>query len=202
MTGVRVVANVTGLPTTTFGHRSLMWWGTLGFIMIEGSTLFICVVAYFYLRRNFDSWPPEGIFRPSLTIPTIQVALMVLSNIPLVMTDRAARRLDLRTVRAGMVVATLLLAAMCVLRALEFGALNVRWNTSAYGTVAWAVVFAHATLLLLEFLEAIVFTPLLFSPTLEQKDIAGVSDFAFYWYFLTGAWVPLYAIVFLSPYLS
>jgi len=202
MTGVRVVANVTELPTTTFGHRSLMWWGTLGFMMIEGSTLFICVVAYFYLRRNFDSWPPEGILRPSLTIPTIQVALMVLSNIPLVITDRAARRLDLRTVRAGMVVATLLLAAMCVLRALEFGALNVRWNTSAYGTVAWAVVFAHATLLLLEFLEAVVFTPMLFSASLEQKEIAGVSDFAFYWYFLTGAWVPLYAVVFLSPYVS
>lgn len=202
MTGVRVVANVTELPTTTFGHRSLMWWGTLGFMMIEGSTLFICAVSYFYLRRNFQAWPPEGMLRPSLTIPTIQVALMVLSNIPVVLTDRAARRLDLRTIRAGMVVATLLLAVMCVLRALEFGALNVRWDTSAYGTVAWAVVFAHATLLLLEFLEAVVFTPLLFSSSLEQKDIAGVADFAFYWYFLTGVWVPLYAIVFLSPYVS
>jgi heme/copper-type cytochrome/quinol oxidase subunit 3 len=163
MTGVRVVANVTELPTTTFGHRSLMWWGTLGFMMIEGSTLFICAVSYFYLRRNFQAWPPEGMLRPSLTIPTIQVALMVLSNIPVVMMDRAARRLDLRTVRAGMVV---------------------------------------ATLLLLELLEAAVMTPLLFSSSLEQKDIAGVADFAFYWYFLTGAWVPLYAIVFLSPYVS
>jgi cytochrome c oxidase subunit III len=89
---------------------------------------------------------------------------------------------------------------MCALRALEFGALNVRWDSNAYGTVAWAVLTAHATLLLLETLESLVFTALLFSPNLEQRDLAGASDNALYWYFLTAAWIPLYAIVFLSPY--
>jgi cytochrome c oxidase subunit III len=197
---VRVVANVTELPTVTYGHRSLMWWGTLGFIMIEGSTLFICAMSYFYIRTNFLNWPPEHVFRPSLTIPTVQVALMILSNIPMVMVDRAARRLDLPTVRAGMVVCTLLAVVMCVLRGLEFQALNVRWDTNAYASAAWATVVAHATLLLLETLECIVVTALLFSPNLEQRDLAGVTDNALYWYFLTLVWVPLYAIVFLSPY--
>jgi heme/copper-type cytochrome/quinol oxidase subunit 3 len=197
---VRVVANVTELPTVTYGHRSLMWWGTLGFIMIEGSTLFICAMSYFYIRTNFLNWPPEHVFRPSLTIPTVQVALMILSNIPMVMVDRAARRLDLPTVRAGMVVCTLLAVVMCVLRGLEFQALNVRWDTNAYASAAWATVVAHATLLLLETLECIVVTALLLSPNLEQRDLAGVTDNALYWYFLTLVWVPLYAIVFLSPY--
>ena len=201
MTGYRVVANVTELPTTTFGHRSMMWWGTVGFIVIEGSTLFICAISYFYLRRNFLNWPPEGVFRPALTVATAQAALMALSNIPMIMVDRAARRLDLRTVRAGMVVCTLLAVVMCVLRALEFGALHVRWDSNAYGTVAWATLTAHTTLLVLETLEMLVLVALLFSPNLEQRDLAGVSDSALYWYFLTGAWIPLYAIVFLSPYL-
>ena len=201
MTGYRIVANVTELPTTTYGHRSLMWWGTVGFIVIEGSTLFICAISYFYLRRNFLNWPPEGVFRPALTVATAQAALMALSNIPMIMVDRAARRLDLRTVRAGMVVCTLLAVVMCVLRALEFGALHVRWDSNAYGTVAWATLTAHTTLLVLETLEMLVLVALLFSPNLEQRDLAGVSDSALYWYFLTGAWIPLYAIVFLSPYL-
>lgn len=202
MTGVRVVANVTELPTTTFGHRSMMWWGTLGFIVIEGSTLFICAVSYFYLRRNFPNWPPEGVFRPALTVATVQAALMALSNIPMAMVDRAARRLDLPAVRAGMVVCALLALVMCGLRALEFGALNVRWDSNAYGTVAWATLTAHTTLLVLETLETLVFVALLFSPNLEQRDLAGASDNALYWYFLTGVWIPLYAIVFLSPYLT
>jgi heme/copper-type cytochrome/quinol oxidase subunit 3 len=201
MSDYRVVANVTELPSTVYGHRSLMWWGTLGFIMIEGSTLFICAVSYFYLRRNFETWPPEHILRPGITVATVQVALMVLSNLPMWWVDRAARRVDLRSVKIGMVVCTALAIAMCVLRAFEFRELNVRWDSSTYGSVAWATVFAHGTLLLLETLESIVFTVLLFSPDLEQRDLAGASDNAVYWYFLTLSWVPLYVIVYLSPYL-
>ena len=201
MSDYRIVSNVTELPSTMYGHRSLMWWGTLGFIMIEGSTLFICAISYFYLRRNFESWPPEHVMRPALTVATVQVALMVLSNIPMRWVDRAARRVDLRPVQIGMVVCTALALAMCVLRVFEFRDLNVRWDSNAYGTVAWATVFAHGTLLLLETLESIVFTILLFSPNLEQRDLAGASDNAVYWYFLTLSWVPLYVIVYLSPYL-
>jgi cytochrome c oxidase subunit III len=201
MSDYRIVSNVTELPTTVYGHRSLMWWGTLGFIVIEGSTLFICLVSYFYLRRNFESWPPEHILRPSLGVATAQVVLMVLSNIPMRWVDRAAHRVDLRAVQIGMVVCTALALAMCALRAFEFRDLNVRWDSGAYGSVAWATVFAHGTLLLLETLESIVFTALLFSPNLEQRDLAGASDNAVYWYFLTLSWVPLYVIVYLSPYL-
>jgi heme/copper-type cytochrome/quinol oxidase subunit 3 len=200
MSDYRIVSNVTELPGTVYGHRSLMWWGTLGFIMIEGSTLFICAISYFYLRRNFESWPPAHLPRPGLTFATVQVALMVLSNLPMRRVDRAARRVDLRSVQIGMVVCTGLALVMCVLRAFEFRDLNVRWDSSAYGSVAWATVFSHGTLLLLETLESIVFTVLLFSPNLEQRDLSGASDNAAYWYFLTLSWVPLYAIVYLSPY--
>jgi len=201
MSDYRIVSNVTELPSVVYGHRSLMWWGTLGFILIEGSTLFICAITYFYLRRNFETWPPEHILRPGLTVATAQVALMVLSNIPMRWVDLAARRVDLRSVRIGMVVCTALALAMCVLRGFEFRDLHVRWDSGAYGSVAWATVFTHATLLLLETLESIVFTVLLFSPNLEQRDLAGASDNAVYWYFLTLSWVPLYVIVYLSPQL-
>jgi heme/copper-type cytochrome/quinol oxidase subunit 3 len=107
---------------------------------------------------------------------------------------------DLRSVQIGMVVCTTLAIVMCVLRGFEFRDLNLRWDSSAYGSVAWATVFAHASLLLLETLESIVFTVLLFSRNLEQRDLAGASDNAAYWYFLTLSWVPLYAIVYLYPY--
>jgi heme/copper-type cytochrome/quinol oxidase subunit 3 len=198
----RVVSNVTELPNVTFGHRSLMWWGTLGFIMIEGSTLFICVMSYFYLRRNFSTWPPERVLRPALTIATVQVALMVLSNAPMYVVDRAARRLGLRTLRIGMVVCTLLALVICVLRAFEFRDLNVRWDSGAYGSVAWATLVAHSTLLLLQTFESIVFTWFLLTPHVEQRSYSDASDNALYWYFLTLSWVPLYVVVFLTPYLT
>jgi cytochrome c oxidase subunit I+III len=177
-----------------------MWWGTLGFIIIEGSTLFICAVSYFYLRRNYATWPPEHIWRPDLLIPTVQVALMLASIIPMRAVERASQRLDVRAVRRGLVICSVLIVVMSLLRMLEFGALNVRWDTTAYGSAAWATLVAHGTLLLLEMAETIAITVLMFGDV-EERDLSGVSDNAVYWYFLTGSWVPLYVIVFLSPYL-
>jgi cytochrome c oxidase subunit 3 len=200
MRPARVVADVSTLPRTVFGHRSLMWWGTVGFIVIEGTTLFICVVSYFYIHRNFTTWPPEHVFRPALLIPTIQAALMLISNIPMRWADRASSRMDIRGVRSGFLICSVLAVIMSVLRWFEFESLHVRWDSNAYGSAAWATLTAHATLLLLETAETIAFTVLLFKATAEERDLAGASDNALYWYFMTAVWIPLYVIVFLSPY--
>jgi heme/copper-type cytochrome/quinol oxidase subunit 3 len=201
MRATRVVADVSTLPRIVFGHRSLMWWGTIGFVVIEGSTLFICAVSYFYLRRNFTAWPPEHLPKPSLVIPTIQIGLMLLSNIPMVATDRAARRMDLRNVRIGMTICSVLAVAMTAVRWYEFESLHVRWDSNAYGSAAWATLTAHSTLLLLETAEILALTLLLFTGPVEKRDLAGTSDNALYWYFITLVWVPLYIVVYLSPYL-
>jgi cytochrome c oxidase subunit I+III len=200
MRAVRTVADVRALPRTVFGHRALMWWGTMGFIMIEGTTLFICAVTYFYLRKNFANWPPEHVYRPGLVAPTIQAVLMVVSIFPMRRVDRESSRMDIRGVRSGMLVCSGLILLMCVLRFFEFQALKVRWDTTAYGSAAWAVVFSHTTLLVLEAAETWAITALMFSPTVEERDLSGVSDNATYWYFLTGVWVPLYIAVYLSPF--
>jgi cytochrome c oxidase subunit III len=200
MRAPRVVADIRHLPRTVFGHRALMWWGTLGFIIIEGTTLFICAMTYFYLRKNFTSWPPQHVWRPGLVAPTIQVVLMLASVIPMRWVDRDSTRMDIRGVRSGLLICSVLILAMCVLRVFEFQALKVHWDTSAYGSAAWAIVVAHSTLLLLEAVETWAITALVFSPTVEERDLSGVSDNAFYWYFLVGVWVPLYITVYLSPY--
>jgi heme/copper-type cytochrome/quinol oxidase subunit 3 len=200
MTATRAVVDVRALPRTVFGNRSLMWWGTVGYIMIEGTTLFICAVSYFYLRRNFATWPPQHIYRPALLIPTIQAVLMLLSIIPMRGVDRASTRMDISGVRRGLLVCSVLIVVMTVLRWFEFQSLKVRWDTTAYGSVAWATVVAHTTLLLLEMAETLTITVLLFGREVEDRDLAGVSDNALYWYFLTGVWIPLYVMVFLTPY--
>jgi cytochrome c oxidase subunit III len=49
--------------------------------------------------------------------------------------------------------------------------------------------------------ETIAITALVFGREVEERDLSGVSDNALYWYFLTGSWIPLYVMVFLTPYL-
>jgi cytochrome c oxidase subunit III len=200
MTARGAALDVRALPRTVFGNRALMWWGTIGFIIIEGTTLFICAVSYFYLRRNFATWPPQHIYRPALLIPTIQAVLMLASIIPMRWVDRASSRLDVPGVRSGLLVCSVLIVGMTVLRWFEFQSLKVHWDTTAYGSAAWATLISHTTLLVLEMAETLAITVLMFGREVEDRDLAGVSDNALYWYFLTGVWIPLYVMVFLTPY--
>ena len=46
----RTVVDVSPLPRFAFGHKGLVWWGTVGFMVIEGSMFVMAVIVYFYLR--------------------------------------------------------------------------------------------------------------------------------------------------------
>jgi heme/copper-type cytochrome/quinol oxidase subunit 3 len=196
----RSLVDVSRLPTAAFGPRDLMWWGTAGFVAIEGTTLFICAASYFYLRLNFLSWPPEHTLRPSLFWPTVQVALMLLSNGPNYLLQRAARGLDLAAVRRWVLVEAALALVFVALRWQEFLSLNLRWDANAYGSIAWATTGFHGTLLLLQMVETIFFAGFLHTDMIEEKHFSDAYDSAFYWYFMTGSWIVLYVVVFLSPY--
>ena len=191
--------DVSGLPTTTFSHRSLAWWGTLGFMAIEGSTLFIAVVAYFYLSRNFQTWPPEHTLRPSVVWPTAQVVLLLASLIPAALAERAAYRIDLPKLRQWFVVMLVLEVLAVIVRWQEFLSLNVRWDSNAYGSAAWTLVGLHSTLLLADLFETAVLTALLFSSRRLDRHYSDATDVTFYWYFLVATWIPIYVIVYLSP---
>ncbi|HET6777737.1 MAG TPA: hypothetical protein VFH26_02520 [Gemmatimonadales bacterium] len=191
--------DVSGLPTTTFSHRSLAWWGTLGFMAIEGTTLFIAVVAYFYLSRNSQTWPPEHTLRPSVVWPTVQVVLLLASLIPTALAERAAYRIDLPKLRRWFVVMLVFEVLCVVVRWQEFLSLNVRWDSNAYGSAAWTLVGLHSTLLLADLFETAVLTALLFSSRRLDRHYSDATDVTFYWYFLVATWIPIYVIVYLSP---
>jgi len=191
--------DVSSLPTTTFSHRSLAWWGTLGFMVVEGTTLFIAVVAYFYLSRNYQTWPPEHIVQPSLLWPTVQVVLLLASLVPTGLADRAAYRIDLVKLRQWLFVTLVFELASVAVRWQEFLSLNVRWDTNAYGSSAWTLVGFHTTLLLADVIETAVLIALLFSKRRLDRHYSDATDVTFYWYFLVATWIPIYVIVYLGP---
>jgi cytochrome c oxidase subunit I+III len=199
MTAPTRALDVSKLPTTVFDHRSHLWWGTLGFMLIEGTTLLVCVASYFYLRLNFTAWPPEHTLRPSLFWPTVHVVALVASCVPIALAGRAARRLDLAAVQRWFVVASAFAVSFLFLRWQDFLALNVRWDTNAYGSIAWMTAGFHGTILLLQVIETLVFTGFLFSQSVEEKHFSDAVDSVFYWFFFVGSWIPLYFTLYLSP---
>lgn len=196
----RPMLDVSRLPDIAFAPNDIMWWGTLGFIVIEGWTLVLCAVAYLYLTQNFATWPPEGTPLPSLVVPTVQLVLM-LASLPLVTwMQQRARKFELAPVKRGLVVASLLNLAFVLLRCWELlRSLNVKWDTNAYGSAQWLILTMHGTLLLVEFVEVSGMALIYWFAPAEEKHFSDVYDLAFYYQFMVIAWIPLYVLCFWLP---
>ena len=193
------VLDVSKLPEFAFGNRGLMWWGVVGFLAIETTMLVICFVSYFYLRDHATDWPPPPTPLPDLLVPTIGLALLLLSVIPVHLSARAAKRLDVRKTFLWLVVTDIVGLAFIVVRVLTFYALNVSWDTNAYGSIVWVIIGMHTFHLVSEVVETIIITVVLAAGHTEPKYLVDSTDNALYWYFIVGIWVPCYAIIFLAP---
>jgi len=189
------VLDVSTLPTFAFGHRSPMWWGTMGLMLIEGTVFALAIMAYFYLRSHATAWPMSR-FPPELIWGTINTAVMLASAIPNEFARRAAERLDLQKVRLWMVVCLLFSIVFLGVRVLEFTTLNTRWDSNAYGSAVWMLMGLHTTHLVTDAYDSAVLTTLMFTGPLEGKRYVDVSENAAYWYFVVLSWLPIYAVVY------
>ena len=197
---LRSVMDLRALPDVVFGPRDIMWWGTLGFMLIEGFTLVLCAAAYVYITQNFSTWPPRNTPLPSLVAPTVQVLVMLVSLAPARWTACAARRYDLGKVRVGLTILTAFAVVIVGLRAWELlVSLGVKWDANAYGSVQWLVIGSHATLLLIELVEVGGMMLIFWFGPVEEKHMSDAADLVFYWYFIMLSWMPLYVLCFWLP---
>jgi cytochrome c oxidase subunit III len=193
----RAAIDASALPTVQFGSSDLGWWSTAVFMLIEGTTIAACLVCHIYLKQNFSPWPPT--IPPKLGAATANTVLLLVIMAPMLLAGRAARRLDLGRARVWLTVAVALSAVAVVLRAYEFGALNVRWDQNAYGSTAWATLGFHTSLLAIDLLETLVLTLILYLGPVEKKHFSDTADSAMYQVFLSLSYLPIYLLVFLLP---
>jgi heme/copper-type cytochrome/quinol oxidase subunit 3 len=169
------------------------------FMAVEGTTLAICAATYFYLRKNFSAWPPEGTPQPSLLLPTISVLALLASNWVAWVLDRAAKAKDFARTRRLLIVATVAGLALFALRLFEFGSLHTTWDANAYGSIAWVSMGLHASLLLMDAMETGGLAILFVLGRAQPKHYVHASENAIYWVFTTVSWVPLYVMIFWGP---
>jgi heme/copper-type cytochrome/quinol oxidase subunit 3 len=187
------------LAPGAFGHRSLMWWGTMGIVLIESTAFGLAVAAYFYLRSRSLTWPPSNVTPPALLWGTVNTAVLLVSAIPNELAKRAAERIDLSATRLWLVVCLVFGAAFNAVRAMEFTALNTMWNTDAYGSIVWLLLGLHTTHIVTDFLDSSVLTALMFIGPVEELRFVDVSENSLYWYFVVLAWLPIYGVIYWAP---
>jgi heme/copper-type cytochrome/quinol oxidase subunit 3 len=196
----RPVMDVATLPDEGFSHHAPIWWGNSLMMLIEGAGFAILVVTYFYIRRNFDTWPPPRTLLPDIGVSTLNVAVMVTGIVPMWHTARLALQNERpRTLGFWLLVCVLFGIVAAVLRVLEFKAVHTRWDSNAYGSIVWAILGVHFAHILAATLETLVIAILMFSGPVEEKHFVDITVNALYWYFVALSWVAMYVIVFLAP---
>ena len=194
----RIVRDVSGLPTAGFSTASGPWWGSLGFIAIEGMGFALVIALYLYLYATDPVWLRES---PPLTLwpGTAMTALLLASIVPNMWADRVARRLDLGQARIAMIVMSAVGLATLPLRALEFMALPVKWDVNAYGSALWFILGLHTTHLVTDLGDTLVLAVLMFTRHATPRRFSDMVDNAFYWNFVVIAWAPLYLLIYWTP---
>lgn len=190
--------DVSDLKHTAFGVRSLIWWGTFGLIVIEGTMFAIIVASYFYLRTRTTEWPP-GVNNPTLWPGTVNLLIFLASAVPNQWLKKSAEKLDLRAVRIGLLIVSLVAVLNLVIRVFEFPALQCMWDTNAYGSVVWTLLGLHTIHLLTDGFDTWVLTVLMFSGPIQRKRFVDVSENADYWWFVVLTWVPIYLVIYWAP---
>jgi heme/copper-type cytochrome/quinol oxidase subunit 3 len=191
--------DVSRLAPGAFGHRSLMWWGTAGIILIETTAFALAIGAYFYLQSRSADWPPDGVAPPDLFWGTLNVVVLLASAIPNQFARNAAERVDLGRTRLWLVVCLLFGVAFNVIRAFEFAGLNVQWSRDAYGSVVWLLLGLHTTHIVTDVLDTGVLTVLMFVGPVEEKRYVDAAENAIYWYFVVLTWLPIYGVIYWAP---
>ena len=199
MIAARRTLDVSTLPDHAFGHQGLIWWGTVGFMVIEGSMFVMVLITYFYLRLRVNEWPPSRP-DPALFYGTLNLLVMLGSALPNHLAKLAAEKLALVRVQFWLVICVLFGAALLLIRAFEFTTLNTRWDDNAYGSMVWCLMVLHTIHLATDVVDSGVLAALMFIGPISEKRFVDVSENGLYWYFIVLAWVPLYVLCFLGPY--
>jgi heme/copper-type cytochrome/quinol oxidase subunit 3 len=196
----RPVADVSTLPDHAFSHHAPIWWGNLLMIFIEGTAFAILVASYFYIRRNFDAWPPPHTPFPDLGVSSINLLVMALSAAPFWYAARLARE-EAKPLVIGLwlTLGVVFGIVAIVLRGFEFAALHTRWDSNAYGSITWTILAVHLAHLLAGTLETFLIALVMFVGPVEKKHYTDATVMAVYWYFIVISWVALYLIVFIAP---
>ncbi len=191
--------DVSHLPATSFDSRTTIWWGVTGLIAIEGTMFALLIATYLYLWLIAANWPPLGTPKPGLLAGSVDLVLMLVSVLPMAMVNRAAHRRDPAAIWKGMLLLVVIGLGAIALRMFEFFALHTRWDSTAYGSIAWTILGMHLGHLASSTVENILLGLLMIRGPVEPKHYVDVNVNALYWYFVVGAWIVLYVLVFWGP---
>lgn len=195
----RVVLNLAELPLHGMGSASPTWWGTLTYMLLEGSAFALAIGMYLYLLSLAPAWPIAAP-PPSLGPGTLVTLILLASLYPNWLVGRWAKRQDLRKVQWGTAVMSLFGIAPLVVRVFEFRALNIWWDANAYGSILWLLLGLHCVHLITDLADTVVLLVVMFTRHgRNPRRFGDIEDNVLYWNFVVITWIPIYFCIYWIP---
>jgi len=181
------------------GLKPPYYYGAILLLVIEMAELAMLVATYFYLRVNFDKWPPGDLTPPPLPLPTLAVLLLLAALIPTYLGDKAIKHNNQRGLLWSYVVGTILFGAFIVVQFIHLSQLSYSWDTNAYSSILWLLIGFHWLFTLGLVIEQCVFIALSSVRYFNGERNSGVEYNGLNSYFTIFTWVPVYFIIYVLP---
>jgi cytochrome c oxidase subunit I+III len=199
--------DVSDLQSTVFDYRAPLWWGNTLLLFIETAMFGILVTIYFSVMMNTSPFPPPRVDRlpvmydpvPDLTLPVINLVVLLASLIPGIWLDISARKRNARAVKIALILTLSFNIASIVIRYFEFDSLHFKWNDNAYGSITWMILGMHLLHIIALGCEDIYLLIWTFVKGMDDKHAVDLTVTAVYWYWIVGIWVLLFPLVYLVP---
>ena len=196
-----VAGDLSELPESGGDSRVLTFWGTLAFIVLEGMGFLLTYGIFLYVAWLHPEWP-LGYPPQNPTWATIFTVILVVSLVPNWMVMKACHKHDNRALQWLLVLMSLIGIATLVVRWFEFQSLSIHWDTNAYGSMLWVFLGLHTLHLITDVVDTLVMTAIFFTGHVPLKRFNDADENALYWVFVVVAWLPLYGLLYFTPYLG
>jgi heme/copper-type cytochrome/quinol oxidase subunit 3 len=195
-----VALDVSHLPPMALSTSALLWWGIVGFVVIEGTAFAFLITVALYLRYELAAWPPPHVPPPDLTLPVIGVVLLLASLVPMHRSEKATERGDRAATLLWLGAGTALGLAFVAVRIVIWASLPFDWKDHAYGSIVWTLLGLHTLHLGTELAESLVVGVLLALGYWRDEQRLSVLSTGAYWDFVVLGWIPVFAVLYLLPH--
>lgn len=160
------------------------WWGMLLFVLSEATVFGSLIGTYFYLDFHVAHWPPHHIALPSITVPALATAALVLTGPMLWFSARAARlarrRSAMRWIAFAFAVQGAYLGVQIVLFAQQLGEFSPR--DSAYGSIYFTLLAADHAHVIVGLILSLGILWKLWRHGFTSYWLVGTRGLSLYWY--------------------
>lgn len=196
---VKSVVDVRDFPRLIPSNKAPIWWGIVGLILIEATVVACFIAAYFYLQIMNAEWPPAGVEPPPLPLPTLSLVLLLASCYTMYLAGKLISKGKQGAFVAAIAASVALASAVLVLRWMQFGLFDFRWDEHAYGSIVWAITGFHFTHVVSAVIGTFVVGILGLMGFFTPARQIGVIVDTLYWYFVGLAWIPFYLVLYWAP---